>query len=914
MKEYCLLSTLVAVFLATSLWAGHLNAQDIFYQLHGILLLGLLDKSSWAFRVIFVVATACLGIRDIFVLLHGVLLLDLLDRCSWAYRATYTVATVSQGTSMASDSPAPATFSKSTQVGEPPAATISTYVETDQPGSVDMGVQVDEPQTVMTTSTATQTVATVSTSTATQTAATVSVAIETQTAPAMSMATMTEAVEVRSVATQPAKRKRKVKSTTASTQTAVTVSVATKTQTAEAVSVATTTETAVTKSVATQTAKSKRKVKTASTATPSDEAKCAPSATATKAMSTDSSTSLTAMPIDEAKRAPTATATKAMSTGSSASSTDKARNTGSSASMTAMVTCVPADKFKSVDLIRSTGKGGIADSVAMMVDSMGDIQMGSTDTGVLNSYIPADDARNARTGARDDDVQMDAEYAHPLNGDVAMDDVNTVARDNDVPMGTADIDSHGGDVPMDSIPTSAQDGDIQMVAAYTNPHDGDIAMDTMDNVGRDDDVSMGAADTDPCDDGIIMDDVEGSVDKASSTLSREQATVNMNTNVPMPLISGGNTEVRAPSFCVSVTSDTIRSPSGNTATIGYSQNTLSASPRGVNNRSWTSKQHSADTTREKVSESTVNRNPAWFANSYMNNPAASPSNMSDERGNYHESTMSKIREWVESKRIEFAASDNFTTSDNIRRTYHDSLANDKLVDIYSRTTTWSLERGVNKSYKAITSGHSVLVARTVSSLLDKQTRHTADTSVMPTTNADAHLSSSQLPTTASTHTLACGTTTASGPTKASTSAAAPATSTDARPSSSQPPPTTNASTAASGSTTASEPTTAIASAAPVTSAVANPSGSQLPAAASAPTMTNEPTTASEPTTAIASAVPATNTDATPSGRQSDTSASAPNTSRASTTANTSATPAKPKNPYSTSMFRTFKKPNGKKPN
>ncbi|KAJ2058901.1 hypothetical protein GGH13_007043, partial [Coemansia sp. S155-1] len=413
-----------------------------------------------------------------------------------------------------------------------------------------------------------------------------------------------------------------------------------------------------------------------------------------------------------------------------------------------------------------------------MGDSMGDVQMGSTDTGVLNSGIPADDARNAPTGVQDDDVQMDAEYTHPHDGDVVIDAVNTVARDDDVPMGIADIDSHDGDVPMDSIPTSAQDGDIQMVAAYTNPHDGDIAMDAMDTVGRDDDVPMGAVDTDPCDDGIVMDDVEGSVDKASSTLSREQATVNMNTDVPMPLISGGNTEVRAPSFCASVTSDTIRSPSGNTASIGYSQNTLFASPRGVNNHSWTNKQHSADVTRKKLSESTVNKNPTWFASSYMNNPAAFPSNMADERDNYYENSMAKIREWVESKHIEFAASDNFTTSDNIRRTYHDSLANDKLVDMYSRTTTWSLRRGGNKSDKAITSGPSAPVARTVSGFSDKQTRHTANTSTMPATNTDAHLSSSQLPTTASTLTLACGTTTAMA-------SAAPATSTNATPSGSQ---------------------------------------------------------------------------------------------------------------------------------
>ncbi|KAJ2103763.1 hypothetical protein GGI09_000492 [Coemansia sp. S100] len=743
MKEYCLLSTLVAAFLATSLWAGHLNVQAIFYQLHGILLLGLLDKSSWAFRVIFVVATACLGIRDIFVLLHGVLLLDLLDRCSWAYRVTYTVATVSQGTSMASDSPAPAKFSKGTQVGEPPAATISTYIETDKSGSIDMGAQVDEPQAVMTTSTATQTVATASTSTATQTAATVSVAIETQTAPTMSMSTTTKTVAVRSVATQPAKMKRKVKSATASTQTAVTVGIATETQTAAAVTVGTTTETAMTKSVATQTPKTKRKVKTAPAATATVEAK-----------STGSSTSSTATPADDAKRAPSATAT------------DKAKSTGSSTSSTAMATCIPADKLKSFDLT-----------------SMGDVQMGSTDTGVLNSGIPADDARNAPTGVQDDDVQMDAEYTHPHDGDVVIDAVNTVARDDDVPMGTADIDSHDGDVPMDSIPTSAQDGDIQMVAAYTNLHDGDIAMDAMDTVGRDDDVPMGAVDTDPCDDGIVMDDVEGSVDKASSTLSREQATVNMNTDVPMPLISGGNTEVRAPSFCASVTSDTIRSPSGNTASIGYSQNTLFASPRGVNNHSWTNKQHSADVTRKKLSESTVNKNPTWFASSYMNNPAAFPSNMADERDNYYENSMAKIREWVESKHIEFAASDNFTTSDNIRRTYHDSLANDKLVDMYSRTTTWSLRRGGNKSDKAITSGPS------------------APYTYFGLRNYYGHGISS-----------------------------------------------------------------------------------------------------------------ASYEHQRYSFRQSDTAASALNTSRASTTANASATPAKPKNPYSTSMFRTFKKPNGKKPN
>ncbi|KAJ2042103.1 hypothetical protein GGI08_007827, partial [Coemansia sp. S2] len=141
-------------------------------------------------------------------------------------------------------------------------------------------------------------------------------------------------------------------------------------------------------------------------------------------------------------------------------------------------------------------------------------------------------------------------------------------------------------------------------------------------------------------------------------------------------------------------------------------------------------------------------------------------------------TVAKIREWVKSKHIEFAASNNFTTSDNIRRTYHDSLANAKLVDMYSRTTTWSLRRGGNKSDKANTSGPSAPVARTVSGFSDKQTRHTANTSAMPATNTNAHLSSSQLPTTASTLTLACGTTTAMA-------SAAPATSTNATPSGSQ---------------------------------------------------------------------------------------------------------------------------------
>ncbi|KAJ2755099.1 hypothetical protein GGI19_001913 [Coemansia pectinata] len=253
----------------------------------------------------------------------------------------------------------------------------------------------------------------------------------------------------------------------------------------------------------------------------------------------------------------------------------------------------------------------------------------------------------------------------------------------------------------------------------------------------------------------------------------------------------------------------------------------------------------------------------------VDGPVDKPSNSPDrERATVDMDT--DTDEYADFIETTMAATHDRFRSKNFAKNYHDELDNKKLVDIYSGATTWSLKRDVKKNDMPILGNPPLApAARTVARFSGNKVRYTASALATPSASTGAYPSGNCVPTTVNAF-------------------ATPATNTGTHPSSVQVCTTANSSaTPAAGSDahilSNQVSTTANASPTPATATGTHPSDNQVP------------------TTANTSATPVESAGAPPSGGQ------------AQHTANASTTPAQPKNLYSTSMFRNFKKPNGKKP-